>query len=72
MFSTCVASAPNTVAEAARVAPPAFCSITDQSTFGAFPEKKASSLQASSGFAFAHSAFTAYISATIFFSSSAR
>ena len=72
MFSTCVASAPNTTADAARVATSAFCWIASQFTFGAFPEKNSANLAASSGFSFAHSALAAYFSATIFFRSSAR
>ena len=52
-----MANAPNTVADPARVAPPAFCSMASQFTFGAFPEKNSASLAAFSGFAFAHSAF---------------
>ena len=66
MFSTCVASAPNTTADAARVATSAFCWIASQFTFGAFPEKNSANLAASSGFSFAHSALAAYFSATIF------
>ena len=72
IFSTCVARAPRTVAEAARVAVPAFCSIAVQSIFGALPEKNNSSLAACSGLALAHSAFAAYLSATISFNSAAR
>ena len=37
MFSTCVARAAKTVAEAARVAEPAFCAMPFQSTAGALP-----------------------------------
>ena len=72
MFSTSVASTPRTLAEALRVASPAFCSITFQFTFGALPENHSSNLAASSGLALVHSALAAYFSATIFFSSSAR
>ena len=71
IFSTCIARAPRTVAEAARVAVPAFCSMAAQSTLGALPEKNASSLAASSGLALVHLAFFAYLSATIFFNSAA-
>ena len=49
MFSTWVASTPNTVAEAARVAWFAFCSIAAQSILGALPENHCSILAAKSG-----------------------
>lgn len=66
MFSTSVASTPRTLAEALRVASPAFCSIAFQFTFGALPENHSSNLAASSGLALVHSALAAYFSATIF------
>lgn len=60
MFSTSVASTPRTLAEALRVASPAFCSIAFQFTFGALPENHSSNLAASSGLALVHSALAAY------------
>ncbi|MPN03187.1 hypothetical protein SDC9_150413 [bioreactor metagenome] len=72
MFSTCVARAAKTVAEAARVAEPAFCVIPFQSTAGALPWKNVSIFNASSGLAFAQLAFAAYFSATIDSNSFAR
>ena len=72
IFSTSVANTPRTVADAARVAALAFCSIAFQSIWGIFPENQKSILAANSGFAFVHSALYAYHSATIFFNSSLR
>ena len=59
IFSTWVANTPRTVAEAARVAEPGFCSIEFQSTFGALFENQYSIFSASSGLALAHSALAA-------------
>src|SRR5574344_920109 len=72
MLGTCSANTPRQAADAARVAEPSFCSSLLQSTLGACPENHSFIRTAFWGFAFAHSASSAWRFATIFFSSSRR
>ena len=72
MFGTCSAKAPRHAAEAARVAEPSFCSMTDQSTLGALPLNHSFIWAAFSGFASAQAFSSAWRPATILRSSSLR